>query len=177
MTMQSLHAMGMHEAAIYEKWRDARARLELKQQAIASDKCNRTMAEVDAEARKLSQRLDELNAERMVIRGGQPRIEDIQSAVCFFYDMNKVDLLSKRKFEGMVRPRQIAQFLAKTLTTKSLPEIARAFGGRDHTTILHSVRMVERRLRVSDALAAEIEEVANISLGYIRCSSPPTTAR
>jgi chromosomal replication initiator protein len=57
----------------------------------------------------------------------------------------------------VVRPRQIAMFLAKVLTSRSLPEIGRRFGGRDHTTVLHSVRKVEQMIKDDIDLAQEIE--------------------
>ena len=57
----------------------------------------------------------------------------------------------------MVRPRQVAMYLAKTLTLRSLPEIGRRFGGRDHTTVLHSVRKVEQMMRDDNELSQEIE--------------------
>jgi chromosomal replication initiator protein len=56
-----------------------------------------------------------------------------------------------------VRPRQVAMYLAKTLTLRSLPEIGRRFGGRDHTTVLHAVRKIENLVSTDTALAEEIE--------------------
>jgi len=57
----------------------------------------------------------------------------------------------------VVRPRQVAMYLAKTLTLRSLPEIGRRFGGRDHTTVLHAVRKIENLVGTDSALAEEIE--------------------
>jgi chromosomal replication initiator protein len=57
----------------------------------------------------------------------------------------------------VVRPRQVAMYLAKTLTLRSLPEIGRRFGGRDHTTVLHAVRKIENLVSTDSALAEEIE--------------------
>jgi chromosomal replication initiator protein len=57
----------------------------------------------------------------------------------------------------VVRPRQVAMYLAKTLTLRSLPEIGRRFGGRDHTTVLHAVRKIENLVTTDTALAEEIE--------------------
>ncbi|MEO1747668.1 MAG: helix-turn-helix domain-containing protein, partial [Pseudomonadota bacterium] len=69
----------------------------------------------------------------------------------------KNEMLSNRRTRTVVRPRQIAMYLAKIMTLRSLPEIGRRFGGRDHTTILHAVRKVEE-LKGGDAkLAKEIE--------------------
>ncbi len=70
------------------------------------------------------------------------RIEDIQRTVARQYNVSRADLLSARRTANVVRPRQIAMYLAKTLTLRSLPEIGRRFGGRDHTTVLHAVRKI-----------------------------------
>jgi len=66
------------------------------------------------------------------------------------YDLKPVDLVSARRAVVVARPRQIAMYLAKQLTQRSLPEIGRRFGGRDHTTVIHAVRTIEA-LRVKDA--------------------------
>ena len=66
-------------------------------------------------------------------------------------------LLSSRRTANVVRPRQIAMYLAKTLTLRSLPEIGRRFGGRDHTTVLHAVRKIESLVGNDNVLAEEIE--------------------
>ncbi|MEL6436931.1 MAG: chromosomal replication initiator protein DnaA, partial [Pseudomonadota bacterium] len=85
------------------------------------------------------------------------RIEDIQRIVAQHYNIPRNEMLSNRRTRTVVRPRQIAMYLAKTMTLRSLPEIGRRFGGRDHTTILHAVRKVEE-LKGDDAkLAKEIE--------------------
>jgi chromosomal replication initiator protein len=66
-------------------------------------------------------------------------------------------MLSSRRTANVVRPRQIAMYLAKTLTLRSLPEIGRRFGGRDHTTVLHAVRKIETLADGDKALSEEIE--------------------
>ncbi len=71
------------------------------------------------------------------------KIEDIQRIVARHYNVSRGDLLSSRRTANVVRPRQVAMYLAKTLTLRSLPEIGRRFGGRDHTTVLHAVRKIE----------------------------------
>jgi chromosomal replication initiator protein len=73
------------------------------------------------------------------------------------YNVSRADLLSSRRTANVVRPRQIAMYLAKTLTLRSLPEIGRRFGGRDHTTVLHAVRKIETLAGNDSALAEEIE--------------------
>ncbi|MET3927259.1 chromosomal replication initiator protein DnaA [Devosia sp. 2618] len=85
------------------------------------------------------------------------RIEDILKIVSRHYKVPRNELLSARRSRDVVRPRQIAMFLAKALTSRSLPEIGRRFGGRDHTTVLHSVRKVEQMIKDDLELAQEIE--------------------
>jgi len=85
------------------------------------------------------------------------RIEDIQRVVARHYNVSKADLLSSRRTRTIVRPRQIAMYLAKVLTPRSLPEIGRRFGGRDHTTVLHAVRKIEGLIDGDVTLAEEIE--------------------
>lgn len=85
------------------------------------------------------------------------RIEDIQKVVANHYNVSKNDLLSARRTRAIVRPRQIAMYLAKTMTPRSFPEIGKRFGGRDHTTVLHAVRKVEELAAGDETLAQEIE--------------------
>lgn len=86
-----------------------------------------------------------------VLRGSQRRvtIDEIQRAVSAHFELKPLDLVSARRARVVARPRQIAMYLAKRLTTRSLPEIGRKFGGRDHSTVIHAVRRVEE-LRDSD---------------------------
>jgi chromosomal replication initiator protein len=76
------------------------------------------------------------------IQNRQISVENIQKAVADFYSIKVADMYSKRRPANIARPRQIAMFMAKELTQKSLPEIGELFGGRDHTTVLHAVRKV-----------------------------------
>ncbi|MEJ1157009.1 chromosomal replication initiator protein DnaA [Prosthecomicrobium sp. N25] len=85
------------------------------------------------------------------------KIEDIQRAVCKQYNVSKADLLSSRRTRTVVRPRQIAMYLSKTLTPRSLPEIGRRFGNRDHTTVLHAVRKIEDMIKTDRGFADEVE--------------------
>jgi chromosomal replication initiator protein len=97
---------------------------------------------------------------RDLIRPHEPRrvkIEDIQRVVARQYNVSRADLLSSRRTANVVRPRQVAMYLAKTLTLRSLPEIGRRFGGRDHTTVLHAVRKIENLVGNDTTLAEEIE--------------------
>ena len=95
-----------------------------------------------------------------IYRSGEPkrvRIEDIQRIVARHYNVSKTELLSNRRTRTIVKPRQIAMYLAKVLTPRSLPEIGRRFGGRDHTTVLHAVRKIEELISGDKGLADEIE--------------------
>jgi chromosomal replication initiator protein len=76
------------------------------------------------------------------IQNRQISVENIQKAVADFYSIKVADMYSKKRPANIARPRQIAMFMAKELTQKSLPEIGELFGGRDHTTVLHAVRKV-----------------------------------
>ncbi|MGZ3321451.1 MAG: chromosomal replication initiator protein DnaA [Xanthobacteraceae bacterium] len=99
-------------------------------------------------------------AVRDLVRPQEPKrvkIEDIQRVVARQYNVSRADLLSSRRTANVVRPRQIAMYLAKTLTLRSLPEIGRRFGGRDHTTVLHAVRKIENLVGNDTTLAEEIE--------------------
>ena len=104
------------------------------------------------------ERIDDLLGH--IYRSGEPkriRIEDIQRAVSRHYNVSRTELLSNRRTRAIVRPRQIAMYLAKTLTLRSLPEIGRRFGGRDHTTVLHAVKKIEGLSDTDEKLAREIE--------------------
>jgi chromosomal replication initiator protein len=99
---------------------------------------------------------------RDLIRPAEPkrvRIEDIQRIVARQYNVSRADLLSSRRTANVVRPRQVAMYLAKVLTLRSLPEIGRRFGGRDHTTVLHAVRKIEALSGNDTALSDEIESL------------------
>ncbi|HEX8485625.1 chromosomal replication initiator protein DnaA [Sphingomonas sp.] len=85
------------------------------------------------------------------LRGSQRRvtIEEIQKRVGEHFEMKPLDMVSARRSRAVARPRQIAMYLAKRLTTRSLPEIGRKFGGRDHSTVIHAVKRIEE-LRDTD---------------------------
>ena len=95
------------------------------------------------------------------LRGGEKRItvDEIQKATAEHYGMKQADLISERRTRAVARPRQAAMWLAKQLTTRSLPDIGRRFGGRDHTTVIHAVRRIDE-LRASDPqLARDLEDL------------------
>ena len=77
-------------------------------------------------------------------------IDEIQRTVCQFYRIDRAEMSSKRRARAVVRPRQVAMYLSKVLTPRSYPEIGRKFGGRDHSTVIHAVRLIED-LRQRDA--------------------------
>jgi chromosomal replication initiator protein len=79
----------------------------------------------------------------LAVHDRQVTVENIQKVVAQYYQLRVSDLLSKRRTRNIARPRQMAMHLAKTLTQHSLPEIGDAFGGRDHTTVLHACRKIE----------------------------------
>ncbi len=85
----------------------------------------------------------------LAVQNRQISIENIQKTVADFYKIKVADMYSKKRNRNLARPRQMAMFLAKELTDMSLPEIGQAFGGRDHTTVLHACRRIEA-LRKTD---------------------------
>ncbi|AVR24738.1 chromosomal replication initiator protein DnaA [Burkholderia thailandensis] len=78
----------------------------------------------------------------LTVQNRQISVENIQKTVADFYNIKVADMYSKKRPANIARPRQIAMYLAKELTQKSLPEIGELFGGRDHTTVLHAVRKI-----------------------------------
>lgn len=84
-------------------------------------------------------------------------IDEIQRKVAEHYNLRISDLLSPRRARTVARPRQVAMFLSKSLTTKSLPEIGRKFGGRDHTTVMHAVKRVEEMKTTDSQIAEDVE--------------------
>ena len=93
--------------------------------------------------------------------GQRLTVDRIQKAVCDEFRVTLTDMTSKRRARVIARPRQVAMYLSKKLTKRSLPDIGRRFGGRDHTTVMHAVKRVDT-LRSEDAsLNAQIELVEN----------------
>tara|TARA_B100001741_G_scaffold50107_1_gene37930 strand:- start:394 stop:1116 length:723 start_codon:yes stop_codon:yes gene_type:complete len=88
-------------------------------------------------------------------------IDLIQSLVCKFFKISKNEMLSSRRSRYLVRPRQTAIYLTKILTSKSLPEIGREFSNRDHTTIIHSVKTIEKLKKNDLELSANIDTLKN----------------
>lgn len=80
-----------------------------------------------------------------------PKVATIIRDTSAYFGVDVMDVLSQRRTANVMRPRQIGMYLAKTLTLRSLPEIGRRFGGRDHTTVLHAVRKIEALIEAGDA--------------------------
>tara|TARA_A100001011_G_scaffold216340_1_gene224281 strand:+ start:4657 stop:6033 length:1377 start_codon:yes stop_codon:yes gene_type:complete len=83
-------------------------------------------------------------------------VEDIQKKVSEYFNIRQSDMLSTRRSRVIARPRQVAMFLSKACTTKSLPEIGKLFGGRDHTTVIHAVKKIESLCKTDMSFAEHI---------------------
>ncbi len=88
-------------------------------------------------------------------------IDSIQTIVCKFFKISKNEMLSARRSRYLVRPRQTAIYLSKLLTSKSLPEIGRAFSNRDHTTVIHSVKTIDKLRQEDKELSSNIDNLKN----------------
>ena len=88
-------------------------------------------------------------------------IDVIQNIVCRYFKISKNEMLSARRSRYLVRPRQTAIYLTKLLTSKSLPEIGRSFSNRDHTTVIHSVKTIERLRQEDKDLNSNIDNLKN----------------
>lgn len=91
--------------------------------------------------------------------GKRIRVIDILCAAGNHFGIKKMDLLSNRRARGLVRARQVVMFLSKEMTTRSLPEIGRLLGGKDHTTVLHGVRKIAALIAAGDPIAADVEAI------------------
>jgi chromosomal replication initiator protein len=115
---------------------------------------NTLVARVGADVARLS--LDEAQAilrPHLACAEKRVTVDQIQKAVAEHYGLTQADMISERRARAVARPRQAAMWIAKQITTRSLPDIGRRFGGRDHTTVLHAVRRIEE-LKVDDAALA-----------------------
>ena len=89
-------------------------------------------------------------------------IDEIQKKVTEHYNIRLSDMHSPRRSRSIARPRQVAMYLAKSITTRSLPEIGRKFGGRDHTTVIHAIKTIEEIMVNDPNLAEDIELLTRI---------------
>ena len=87
----------------------------------------------------------------------QISIDEIQKQVAAHYDVRVAEMFSARRARNIARPRQVAMYLAKTLTSLSYPEIGRRFGGRDHTTVMHAVRSIEGLINMDDGINEDVQ--------------------
>ena len=111
-------------------------------------------------------------------------VDKIQKAVAEHYGLKQADLISERRARAVARPRQVAMWLAKQITTRSLPDIGRRFGGRDHTTVLHAVRRIEalkaedpRSPATSRCCCASCAAKAENAIGWLRRANPRRATR
>ena len=91
-------------------------------------------------------------------------VDKIQNTVSNYFNIPLVEMLSQRRSRPLARPRQIAMYLAKKLTTRSLPEIGRRFANRDHTTVIHAVKTITRLSEKDDEMKKNIEQLRNLLL-------------
>ena len=91
-------------------------------------------------------------------------IDKIQNVTSNFFSINLQEMLSQRRSRPLASPRQIAMYLAKKLTTRSLPEIGRKFANRDHTTVIHAVKTIEKLSQDNSLMKKNIEEITSIIL-------------
>jgi chromosomal replication initiator protein len=98
----------------------------------------------------------------LLLQEKQVTIENIQKTTAEYYKIRVADLLSKRRSRSVARPRQVAMALAKELTRHSLPEIGDAFGGRDHTTVLHACRKILELRQVEQKINEDYKNLTNI---------------
>ncbi|HRK71777.1 MAG TPA: helix-turn-helix domain-containing protein, partial [Micropepsaceae bacterium] len=118
---------------------------------------NRIIAQATLVNRPLSVEMaQEVLADMLRAHDKKITIDEIMRHTADFYGMRLPDMTSERRARAVARPRQVAMYLAKRLTTRSLPEIGRKFGGRDHTTVLHAVRRIENLRSTDSTLDDEI---------------------
>ena len=84
-------------------------------------------------------------------------VSEIQRKVAEHYNIRLADMIGPKRLRTIARPRQVAMYLAKQLTPRSLPEIGRRFGGRDHTTIMHGVRRIEELMTTDSQMADDLQ--------------------
>jgi chromosomal replication initiator protein len=119
---------------------------------------NRVVAYSDLVGRPVSLEMAE-DVLSDLLRANERRvtIDDIQRRVAEYYNLRMADLLSARRARVVARPRQVAMYLSKQLTTRSLPEIGRKFGGRDHTTVMHAVKKIEELKACDMAIREDVD--------------------
>ncbi|MBB4859229.1 chromosomal replication initiator protein [Novosphingobium chloroacetimidivorans] len=96
---------------------------------------------------------------------GRITIDEIQRTVCQFYHIDKTEMSSNRRARAVVRPRQVAMYLSKVLTPRSYPEIGRKFGGRDHSSVIHAVRLIEELCTRDPGFGQEVRSLLSLIEG------------
>lgn len=122
-------------------------------EAFALDYISRRRALTEPESLRLEAALLRIE------QGDFPSIAEIQRRVCERFHLKPIDMVAARRSRDVARPRQVAMYLAKEMTPRSLVEIGRRFGGRDHTTVLHACRQVERLCAADPEFAEVVREL------------------
>jgi chromosomal replication initiator protein len=129
-------------------------------------------ARAEEAARRVQSELRAARAAEMEARiqaalngNGTLHVADVVFAVCCHFRKSRIDLLSKRRTRTIVRPRQIAMYLAKEVTGCSLPELGRRMGGRDHTTVLHAIRTIASLIEAGDPITADVKAIRKALTG------------
>ena len=91
-------------------------------------------------------------------------VDKIQNVVSNYYNIPLSDMLSQRRSRPLARPRQVAMYLAKKMTSRSLPEIGRRFANRDHTTVIHAVKTITRLSEQDDEMKKNISQIKSLLL-------------
>jgi hypothetical protein len=147
--------IGPMEAAMRARWRESYSRLNPKPKVTATIKIN------DMTPNALPLNVGAPIPDYQLTYGEQNplrlKIEDLIRAACGHFNVTREEFTSNRRPKRLFAPRQVAAYLARTLTDHSLPEIGRRFGGRDHTTIMHSVEKIEGLLA-----AGNVETIAHV---------------
>jgi chromosomal replication initiator protein len=110
--------------------------------------------------------VDEAIGSRIAAGDRRASIEEIQKKTAEFYKLDLRELHSARRARRVARPRQVAMYLARELTSRSLPDIGRRFGGRDHTTVLHACRRIEALCKSDPVFQQEVDFLRKV-LGWI----------
>jgi len=140
------------EAELKQREEAKRAEADFRRE-IALDDLMRAAVADHAQAKRIA---EEIQIEETT---PPPKVRRIIRAVAQAYGASLVDILSRRRTAAIVRPRQVAMYLAKRLTFRSLPEIGHMLGGRDHTTVLHAVRKIEALVTIDAELKSKIDGI------------------
>jgi hypothetical protein len=153
--------IGPMEAAMRARWRESYSRLNPRPKVTARTKINGLTPDAESLPLNVGAPIPDYKLTYGEIRPARRlRIDDLIQAACDHFKVSRGEFKSAFRPKYLYLPRQIAAYLARTLTDHSLPEIARRFGGRDHTTIMHSVRKISQLLAADDEIiTAHVEAV------------------